>query len=134
MPIRPENRDRYPEDWPKVRERIMERCRDEDPTTTASIIYPHRCECVGECGRHEMRRCDRRHHEPIPGTALLDDSKPVILTVAHLDHTPENCADENLKAMCQRCHLAYDAPRKRADRLRRQAIGTAPLFDLEAAV
>jgi hypothetical protein len=33
----------------------------------------------------------------------------VVLTVAHLDHTPENCADENLKAMCQGCHLAYDA-------------------------
>lgn len=32
----------------------------------------------------------------------------VVLTVAHLDHTPENCADENLKDMCQACHLAYD--------------------------
>jgi hypothetical protein len=29
--------------------------------------------------------------------------------VAHLDHNPQNCADENLKALCQRCHLTYDA-------------------------
>jgi hypothetical protein len=34
----------------------------------------------------------------------------VVLTVAHLDHQPENCADDNLKAMCQRCHLRYDVP------------------------
>jgi hypothetical protein len=32
----------------------------------------------------------------------------VVLTVAHLDHQPENCADDNLKAMCQRCHNRYD--------------------------
>ncbi|MEO5317613.1 hypothetical protein PV761_03330 [Arthrobacter sp. CC3] len=32
----------------------------------------------------------------------------VVLTTAHLDHTPENCEDENLKAMCQGCHLHYD--------------------------
>jgi len=32
----------------------------------------------------------------------------VVLTIAHLDHVPEHCADENLKALCQRCHLAYD--------------------------
>jgi hypothetical protein len=32
----------------------------------------------------------------------------VMLTVAHLNHQPEDCRDENLKAMCQRCHLRYD--------------------------
>jgi 5-methylcytosine-specific restriction endonuclease McrA len=31
------------------------------------------------------------------------------LTIAHLDHTPENCAAENLKALCQKCHNKYDA-------------------------
>ncbi len=38
----------------------------------------------------------------------------VVLTVAHLDHTPENCADENLRAWCQRCHNTYDLPMRRA--------------------
>ena len=33
----------------------------------------------------------------------------VVLTAAHLDHQPENCADENLLAGCQRCHNRYDA-------------------------
>lgn len=31
-----------------------------------------------------------------------------VLTVAHLNHQPEDCRPENLKAMCQRCHLRYD--------------------------
>lgn len=38
----------------------------------------------------------------------------VVLTVAHLDHTPENCADDNLKAWCQRCHNIYDMPMRKA--------------------
>jgi 5-methylcytosine-specific restriction endonuclease McrA len=29
--------------------------------------------------------------------------------VAHLDHVPENCGDENLRFWCQRCHDTYDA-------------------------
>lgn len=33
----------------------------------------------------------------------------IVLTIAHLDHTPENCVPENLRALCQRCHLTYDA-------------------------
>lgn len=39
------------------------------------------------------------------------DDKPIVivLTVAHLDHRPENCDPANLRAWCQRHHLAYDA-------------------------
>ncbi|MES1977541.1 MAG: hypothetical protein V4451_05860 [Pseudomonadota bacterium] len=32
----------------------------------------------------------------------------IVLTIAHLDHTPENCDPANLRAWCQRHHLAYD--------------------------
>lgn len=31
-----------------------------------------------------------------------------MLTVAHLNHTPEDCDPGNLRAMCQGCHLHYD--------------------------
>ena len=44
----------------------------------------------------------------------------IILTVAHLDHSPENCTDENLKALCQRCHNRYDAPMRAAGRKARK--------------
>ena len=40
----------------------------------------------------------------------------VVLTVAHLDHIPENCDDDNLKAMCQRCHNNYDISHRKQTR------------------
>ncbi len=38
----------------------------------------------------------------------------VVLTVAHLDHDADNhdVSDDRLKAMCQYCHLNYDAQMK----------------------
>ena len=38
----------------------------------------------------------------------------VVLTIAHLDHdeTNHNVKDDRLKAMCQYCHLNYDAAEK----------------------
>ena len=32
----------------------------------------------------------------------------IVLTVAHLDHNPANCEPDNLRALCQMCHLNYD--------------------------
>ena len=92
MPIRPENRDRYPADWKEISIRIR------------SKRAKNRCECRGHCGLHKGRRCVEENHQPAKfakGT--------IVLTVAHLDHTPENCEEDNLLAMCQRCHLRYDA-------------------------
>lgn len=42
----------------------------------------------------------------------------IVLTIAHLDHQPENCADDNLRAWCQRHHLAYDADHHKANAYR----------------
>ncbi len=32
------------------------------------------------------------------------------LTVAHLNHNPSDCRDENLAALCNQCHNEYDGP------------------------
>lgn len=97
MPIRAENRDRYPKDWKAISKRIrQERAQG-------------RCECSGECGVDHDGRCTARNGEPHPFTGAR-----VVLTVAHKDHRPENCAEENLAAWCQRCHNRYDAPMRRA--------------------
>lgn len=91
MPIRKEQRDKYPANWKAISNRIrFER----------SGGY---CECQGECGLHEGRRCTEKH-----GRAARYANGKVVLTVAHLNHEPSDCRDENLKAMCQRCHLRYD--------------------------
>ena len=38
----------------------------------------------------------------------------IVLTIAHLDHDEGNkdVKDERLKALCQKCHLGYDAEEK----------------------
>ncbi|MDU6555123.1 MAG: hypothetical protein E6507_09740 [Prevotella bivia] len=40
----------------------------------------------------------------------------IVLTIAHLDHTPEHCSPENLRALCQRCHNRYDAEHRKETR------------------
>lgn len=32
----------------------------------------------------------------------------IVLTIAHLDHNPENNHPDNLRALCQKCHLNHD--------------------------
>lgn len=85
MPIRLENRARYPKDWPAISLRVRERAG-------------WRCE-----GSPDYPSCRAENGKPNPATGAR-----VVLTVAHLDHRPENCADDNLRAWCQRCHLNYD--------------------------
>ena len=91
MPIRASEKARYPKDW-------------KDISDLRRQIAQGRCECVGECGLHPWGRCVERHGLP----AKFAKGK-VILTTAHLNHEPEDCRDDNLKAMCQRCHLRYDS-------------------------
>lgn len=125
MPIRPENRDRYPDDWPEISARVREEAGQK-------------CECCRVPNGAMIRRgttqdgvcvwrlCSDSVHEdgtddsgvavPDSSEDTCDYSRPVkaVLTVAHLDHQPENCTRENLKALCQRCHNVYDAPMRRA--------------------
>ncbi|HEX9837111.1 MAG TPA: hypothetical protein VGB90_09670 [Alphaproteobacteria bacterium] len=94
MPIRPENRSLYPPDWPEISRRIR-----EDRANNA-------CEW-----------CGAKNGEPHPETGSR-----VVLTVAHLNHDPGDCDDDNLAALCQRCHNRYDAPhRARGRRARTHA-------------
>lgn len=129
MPIRPENRARYPKDWPEISKRIR------------FNRAGGRCECDGRCGwllcgtwsdNGHRAVCRAENGQPHPQTGSL-----VVLTVAHLDHTPENCADDNLKAMCQGCHLNYDREHHAETRARTAAEALAAAgqgaLDTEAA-
>jgi len=115
MPIRPENKARYPKDWKAISASIRARAGD-------------RCECEGECGRGTHQgRCPNVQHGASYGTGSR-----VVLTTAHLDHTPENCEPANLRSMCQGCHLHYDRDHHAQTRARtRQA--AANTLDLFAA-
>jgi hypothetical protein len=135
MPIKPENRARYPKDWPDVRNRILERAR-------------YRCEHEGcKAAHRELGYWRDGEWVPLPRTlreagfdragqivACSDGTDikiiMIVLTIAHLDHTPENCADENLRAWCQRHHLAYDSQhhKQTAYATRKAAAMTPDLF------
>lgn len=117
-PIKPENLARYPADWPEIRARIQLRAKN-------------RCECCGVKnwaigGRNAdgifVPAYPIAFENSVPKLPALGTSGwcgtdgptvflrifRIVCTVAHLDHTPENCADENLRFLCQRCHLAHD--------------------------
>jgi hypothetical protein len=52
----------------------------------------------------------------------------VVLTVAHLDHNPENNNYTNLKALCQKCHLNYDYKHHRETQLKNKFKDQLTLF------
>ena len=110
MPIRPENKSRYPDDWsssivPCVRARSGNRCE-------GSPAYPD---------------CRARNGEPHPVTGSI-----VVLTVAHLEGAAlETRKLHELRHWCQRCHNTYDAPMRRAGIARRahEARAAGDLFE-----
>lgn len=99
---------KYPTFWPEIRAAALERSGN-------------RCDLCGVENRRFIVRekgAGFRYVDSGVGdygseleAAYLDGEKPiqVVLTVAHLDHTPANCDPDNLRALCQRCHLRLDA-------------------------
>lgn len=113
MPIRAEMKDRYPKDWPEISRRVRDAAQ-------------HKCE---HCGVRNhawgYRDLEGRFHECARDGFGRDYGRPpfyfgahriieIVLTVAHLNHHPEDCDRSNLRALCQKCHLRYDAPMKQA--------------------
>ncbi len=104
MPIKPENAARYPKDWPEVRARILARAGN---CCEGSPDFP---DCRAPNGWYRIKGTE----EVIDLERWQDVWKPealtrIVLTIGHLNHVPEDCADANLRAWCQRCHLNYDA-------------------------
>lgn len=60
---------------------------------------------------NKCENCGVENHKSHPITG-----SKVVLTVAHLDHNKKNNRFGNLKALCQKCHLAYDLNRHIANR------------------
>jgi hypothetical protein len=134
---------RYPPAWRAISRTVRERAGQ-------------RCECAGECGADHRGRCDAPNGGTIvravadPARWMLwsaflagiDERWPaeschapvrVVLTVAHLDHDPAGDDPARMRALCQRCHLRYDAAHHarnaRATRMGRRAVGTLPGVD-----
>lgn len=107
MPIRPENRKRYPKDWKQIVEQVRERSGNA-------------CE-----GSPAFPNCRAANGQPHPATGSR-----VVLTTGHLDHTPETRDLSKLRHWCQRCHLVYDREHhaETAAATRRARANTLELF------
>lgn len=129
MPIKPENAHRYPPDWKQIRERILERAGNR---CEGSPAYPD-CRIPNGWFRNNTTGETTGEVWDTEAWSLADGDSVtrIVLTIGHLDHTPENCADENLRAWCQRCHLTYDAEHhaQTAYMTRREGNAVAELFE-----
>ncbi len=78
----PFDKSRYPANWSEISRRIRER------------------------DGNKCKWCGAENHQPHPVTG-----SKVVLTVAHiLNEDPMDVREENLAALCQRCHNTFDAP------------------------
>lgn len=145
MPIKPENKAHYPKDWKSI-------------SDAARKNAGHRCEWEG-CGARQysvgvwqagakglftwfplwgQNDNPRTYSEARAVAAEIDfdrseeGQKPIVivLTVAHFDHDPTNCDPSNLRAWCQRHHLAYDHQHHQANAqaTRRAKSGNLEMF------
>ena len=138
MPIRPENKHRYPKDW-KLRSRFVRDYRAKG-----------RCEWCGAPqygvgtwidGAFHLA-CGNSYYDNMEYANSYKEAKAVadhlnewgdtdarqiviVLTVAHVyDDRPEAANLLNLAALCQRCHNRHDAPdrqRRRKERIERES-------------
>lgn len=135
MPIRPENQWRYPANWPEVSAQIRDRawnmceqCGVENHAlggrATDGTFLP--AQPTGDNGISFTW--------PKPGDyglCVKGNRRAwckiirIVLTVAHLNHLPEDCRPENLRCWCQRCHNRYDAKHRRAGVLMRARASSA---------
>jgi hypothetical protein len=82
------DRSKYPDNWEEI---------------------SHHIRFVRAKGKCEWPECGAEHLKPHPVTG-----SKVVLTTAHLENEdPMDCRYENLMAMCQKHHLAYDWARAR---------------------
>ncbi len=89
----PMQRERYPSNWEEIALKIK---------TEANW----QCE---NCGR----KCKKvgeswEEFEVRTGQKITEKRMRFVLTVAHLNHIPEDCRPENLKSWCSVCHCRYD--------------------------
>jgi hypothetical protein len=132
MPIRPEMRGLYPNDWLQISRRVrFERAAG----MCQGCGRPHgmtvRCLPDGrwfDATRHTWRNGHGRaaRWPDLVEVAQIRQTR-VVLAAAHLDHDPSNNRLRNLKSLCQRCHMIHDRPHHLAQRrityLLRRALG-----------
>lgn len=135
MPIRPEVKGFCPEDWHEISRRIRfdraggrcERC--SRPHLARVLQRPDGIWSHGDGRWYD----DNGRPADAPDLFVYFEArfKRVVLATAHLDHDPRHNDDDNLAALCGRCHLAHDRPEhmRRRRIYRRSRYALADLFE-----
>lgn len=119
---------RYPKDWKKRRIRILDRagrrceqagCTHKDGEVLWSVKYKGKVTGwfkTREEALAQPRTMESKYSKKLKRSIPVDNPKRIVvsLQIAHLDHDEENhdVSDDRLRAMCQLCHLRYDAAEK----------------------
>lgn len=133
-PVKPENLARYPANWAEIRARIQLRAGDKCercgvPNHAWGYRVDGKFRRVNKRGMIESVKRGREWVRP-PFSFGQHRIIEIVCTTMHLDHTPENCADDNLQFACQKCHLSYDAKHhaETARNTRREGKAVGDLF------
>jgi hypothetical protein len=121
----PMNRSRYPDNWDDIAHHIKTKAGWK------CVECERPCRMPGEPVDEFVDRINTNHPEwaddlvkiklakatvnALPGLDVDGGNSITVskvgrftLTVAHLDHVPENCDADNLRAWCSVCHCRYD--------------------------
>ncbi|WP_448203844.1 hypothetical protein [Azospirillum sp. sgz302134] len=115
MPTRPETRAFFPTDWPIISAAIR---FDRAGGRCEQCGRPHgervRCLADGRWWDADAGTWRDRHGRPASWPDIVEacqvKEKAVRLACCHIDHDPANNAPENLRALCQPCHLLHARP------------------------
>ena len=112
MPIQ-ENKKLYPANWKEIVKQVKDRangkcefCGLENYSVgfrVKDIFFKIENSMQGETDTLDF---ESEGYKPIK----------IVLTVAHLDHDPQNNDFSNLKALCQQCHLRLDVEQHKQTR------------------
>jgi hypothetical protein len=121
MPIRPEFRQFYGPEWREVtRPRILaragnkcEHCGKPNGEQIETRLSPRTFDglmfwCL--ITTESERRWFDKEGKPVTPPRHYETERRlrVVICLAHLNHTPGDDRDDNLKALCQWCHLRHD--------------------------
>ena len=128
MPINPELKHLYPPDWKAISQRIrFQRAGGKCEQCGAPHLGWRRSDAEGlffRTAEEAVLFAVNTHEDDAAITRI-------VLTTAHLNHDPTDNSEENLAALCQRCHLAHDLKHHLESRRinREKASGQQRLFE-----
>jgi len=143
MPIRPDLRPLYPPHWCELSSHVrFERAGGRCQRCGRPHLVLLRCLPDGRWFDEQAATWRDRRGRPARWPDLEEATRfrttRVVLAAAHLDSDPTNNRLQNLRALCQRCHMLHDRPHHLVQRWityrRRSAIGDLFLGPYSAMV